>query len=53
MTGALTHEGWPSPPQNIFAPEWHLQSEAQMPQAAIEMRSSFAPMTGIATVSSR
>jgi hypothetical protein len=53
MTGALTHEGAPLPPQNIFAPDQHLQSLAQMPQAPTRITSSRAPATGRAIFSTR
>ena len=35
-----------SPPQNIFAPDQHLQSLAQMPQAPMRITSSPAPARG-------
>ena len=39
--------------QNIFAPEWHLQSLAQLPQAVTLMTHSPGPASGRSTCSTR
>jgi hypothetical protein len=41
------------PPQNIFAPDQHLQSLAQIPQAPMRMIISREPATGRAMFSTR